>query len=844
MKKIFTLLLFALGVINSDAQNCGPLDSLFGTGGKAFGIRVSTNQAPDSRNIIVQPDNKIVQVVNSYNGNNYEFGLLRYKAGGQPDSSFGISGRVTTTVGTGYSYAWAGALQTDGKIVVVGSAAYSGYSSGFAVVRYNSNGSLDNSFGAGGKLITQIGLNYDYATALSIQSDGKIVVVGASTDNYYTGAFVIVKYNSNGSIDSTFGQNGKFVFHLGAFITYIGNQYYGRYADESARAVVTQTDGKIVVAGNSYSSNGCYDYYGGIYCNAAFAMVRCNSNGRIDSTFGVNGKVADSSTLLWTSSMLVQTDGKIVVTGTGSPNAFITKRYGSNGSIDGSFGNAGTAMTQVAGSNTYHGSNSIAIQSDGKVIVGGTLSINNNSQFAVLRYTVNGIPDSSFNGNGTAFFKIGQPGSYDEATGVALQGNNIIADGNSRDNNNNSVVAVRLLESGQQITPLITARGPLSFCDGGNVRLSSSETGSRQWYRNNVAIIGAIDTVYTVSVTGFYTVLVNNSRGCGTSSPVVVTVTVPFTPSITANGPVAFCTGDSVILTSNAYGGNQWYKDGVAINGSTFDTLNATTAGSYAAKVTISGCESVASNAIAVAVNNTIPGPPSITAGGNITFCSGDKVVLTSSASSGNQWYKNGIPISGESATTLTATTGGSYAAKVYASGCVSALSNIIVVTVNNIPPTPPNDWDGTKFNTTAGYAHYQWYQNDTAISAATFNSYTPAATQFGDYHVVITDNNNCVNTSDKRPYRVTAVSDIVIGDATLRYYPNPARTILNIDISSGRSSKLQAELCDLTGRLIQKQSLNQSHSQLSLQHLPSGLYQLVIYNGSEKIAVKVMVIK
>jgi uncharacterized delta-60 repeat protein len=606
-----------------------------------------------------------------------------------------------------------------------------------------------------------------------------------------------------------------------------------------------QTDGKIVVAGNSYSSNGCYDYYGGIYCSAAFAMVRCNSNGSIDSTFGNNGKVADSSTLLWATSMALQTDGKIVVTGNGSPNAFITKRYSSNGNIDNSFGNAGSAITQVTGANTYHGSYSAAIRSDGKVIVGGTISINNNSQFAVLRYTINGIPDSSFNGNGTAFFKIGQPGSYDEATGVALQGNNIIAGGNSRDNNNNnSVVAVRLLESGQAITPLITARGPLSFCDGGNVRLSSSETGSRQWYRNNVAIIGATDTVYTASVTGSYTVLVNNSRGCGTSPPVVVTVTVPFTPSITANGPIAFCTGDSVTLTSNAYGGNQWYKDGVAISGSTSDTLIVTTAGTYATKITLNGCESVASNAIAVAVNNTIPGPPSITAGGNSTFCSGDKVVLTSSASSGNHWYKNGIPISGDSATTLTVTAGGSYAAKVYASGCVSALSNIIVVTVNNTPPTPPNDWDGTKFNTTAGYAHYQWYQNDTAISAATFNSYTPAATQFGDYHVVITDNNNCVNTSDKRPYRVTAVSDIVIGDATLRYYPNPARTILNIDISSVRSSKLQAELCDLTGRLIQKQSLNQSHSQLSLQHLPSGLYQLVIYNGSEKIAVKVMVIK
>src|SRR6266487_2683708 len=249
--------------------------------------------------------------------------------------------------------------------------------------------------------------------------------------------------------------------------------------------------------------------------------------------------VTGSLTLIWVMSMVLQTDGRIVFRVSGSPNGFIN----------------------------------------------------------------NGLPATSFNGNGTAFFKIGQSGSYDGATGVALQGNNIIAGGNSRDNNNNSVVAVRLVESGQQITPLITARGPLSFCDGGNVRLSSSETGSRQWFRNNLSISGATDTVYIASVTGSYTVVVNNSRGCGTSSPVPVTVTIPFTPSIIASGPVALCTGDSVILTSNAYGGNQWYKDGVAISGSTYSILIVTTAGNYTAKITVNGCESVSSNAIAVTVN-------------------------------------------------------------------------------------------------------------------------------------------------------------------------------------------------------------------------------------------------
>src|SRR5678809_217801 len=94
--------------------------------------------------------------------------------------------------------------------------------------------------------------------------------------NYYTGAFAVARFNSNGVVDSSFGQNGKITTHLGPFITYIGGQYYGRYADECADGVVVQPDGKIVVAGSSYTVDGCWDYYGGIYCNPAFVMLRYN----------------------------------------------------------------------------------------------------------------------------------------------------------------------------------------------------------------------------------------------------------------------------------------------------------------------------------------------------------------------------------------------------------------------------------------------------------------------------------------------------------------------------------------------------------------------------------------
>ena len=121
MKKFFILLFLVFPGINSIAQLCIPLDPGFGNGGKAFGLSLSGSDINlDSRNIIVQPDNKIIQVFNLRNINNYSFGLIRYKNNGQVDSSFGINGSVTTWVSeNGYNYAAAGVLQADGKIVIV-----------------------------------------------------------------------------------------------------------------------------------------------------------------------------------------------------------------------------------------------------------------------------------------------------------------------------------------------------------------------------------------------------------------------------------------------------------------------------------------------------------------------------------------------------------------------------------------------------------------------------------------------------------------------------------------------------------------------------------------------------
>ncbi len=114
----------------------------------------------------------------SYNGSNYDFGVARYNTDGSLDSSFDTDGKVITAIGSSNDYVRSVAIQSDGKIVAAGYS-YNGSNFDFAVARYNTNGSLDSSFDTDGKVTTAIGSSDDYSYSVAIQSDGKIVVAGA-----------------------------------------------------------------------------------------------------------------------------------------------------------------------------------------------------------------------------------------------------------------------------------------------------------------------------------------------------------------------------------------------------------------------------------------------------------------------------------------------------------------------------------------------------------------------------------------------------------------------------------------------------------------------------------------
>ncbi|RMD52107.1 hypothetical protein D6827_00705, partial [Candidatus Parcubacteria bacterium] len=318
---------------------------------------------------------------------------------GQLDTNFSGDGKVTTAIGFYWEYGYGSAIQTDGKIVVAGYSS-NGSNNDFAVVRYNSDGSLDESFDVDGKVTTSIGPGNDFGQSVAIQTDGKIVVVGyASNGSNYD--IAVVRYNSDGSLDTSFDGDGKVTTALGS-------------GDDYGFSVALQSDGKIVVAG--YSLNGS---------NNDIAVVRYNSDGTLDASFDGDGKVttAIGSGDDYGYSVAIQTDGKIVVAGyanNGFNNDFAVIRYNSDGTLDASFDGDGKVTTAIGFGDNY--GYSVAIQTDGKIVVAGYALINGQYDFAVVRYNSDGSLDTSFDGDGKTTTSVGSSIDYGKSVTIQTDG--------------------------------------------------------------------------------------------------------------------------------------------------------------------------------------------------------------------------------------------------------------------------------------------------------------------------------------------------------------------------------------------------------------------------------------
>ena len=380
--------------------NIGRVTTSFGGSSYALG-----------QSVAVQADGKILLGGYTNGSGTYDFALVRYTSNGNLDTSFDGDGKLTTDFATNavsYEQAYSVAMQADGKIVL------GGYSTpDLALARYNSDGSLDTSFDGDGKLTTKFGSSVTGNERVVLQPDGKILVGGTNSAD-----FALARYNIDGSLDATFDSDGKVTTNFGS----------GSYV--AGGAIALQKDGKIL-RGGGYSAN-----FGP---STDFALARYNADGSLDTSFDGDGKLTTNfgSATASANSATIQADGKILLAGYigtagGVSQDFALARYNIDGSLDATFDSDGKVTTNFGASST---GNSVIVQSDGKILVGGSIATggSDGGDFALARYNSDGSLDASFDGDGkltTHFF------ASDSGWSIALQADSKILLGGTSDLSN------------------------------------------------------------------------------------------------------------------------------------------------------------------------------------------------------------------------------------------------------------------------------------------------------------------------------------------------------------------------------------------------------------------------
>ena len=342
----------------------GSLDTDFSGDGASI---VSYGNGIRAAALARQSDGKLLAAGWTATSTTDEVAVVRIKAtDGSLDSSFSSDGVATVRIGTAPARAFAVASRSDGSAWVAGYTSTAGTNvEDFMLLRLKSNGELDSAFGSGGGLLTDIGNGTDKAFAIAKQTDGKVLLVGEASvlvNTARTRDFALVRYTAAGKLDTGFSADGKLTTS------------FSTGDDAVARAAIQQKDGKLVVVGTS-SDGVDYD----------IAVARYLSNGSLDSSFGGDGKVLtdfggndDIAT-----GVIQQFDGKLLVSGSSSSgNAFLV-RYNTNGSLDTGFGVGGKLTTSSSNS---LGMNGVVQQADGQVVVAGYTYLAGKSVVALLRY--------------------------------------------------------------------------------------------------------------------------------------------------------------------------------------------------------------------------------------------------------------------------------------------------------------------------------------------------------------------------------------------------------------------------------------------------------------------------
>jgi uncharacterized delta-60 repeat protein len=690
------------------------------------------------------------------------FALARYNADGSLDSTFGSNGKVTTDFSlsisdVGYTgaasndYAHSITEQSDGKIIVSGTG-----DAKFAVARYDTTGSLDKSFNNDGKLTTPFGVGgYGEGKSVILLENGKILVAGTSSIQ-----FAIARYNPDGSLDNSFSEDGKFDTYLG-----------GIFSGESS---ALQVDGKALIVGYTYTRTFSWVTVSYVY-TYSFAVARFNVNGSLDTSFDTDGLV--TTYLGKANCVAVQSDGKILVAGD-SNSDFGLVRYNSNGSLDTSFDGDGKVTLDFGSgpySYVYDTIYTIALQIDGKILVGGSSSGN----FALARYNVDGRLDITFDGDGRLTTDFG---GDDTALSINLQPDGRILVGGS---SGSDFVMARYNLDGSLDTsfgvpddstpPIVTGFSPTDGATEISADSNIVVTFSEAIKRGSGSII--LKTAAGSVVATYDSISSSNLIFAGS------------TLTINPNADLAYKTGYSLVFSAGAVKdlSNNNCDEKLGYDFTTAGYVNNLPVGS----VNIIG---ISSQGQAWTATNTLADLDGL---GTISY----------------QWSAAGVVINGATSNKFALTQAqvgkAITVAASYTDGhgtveTVSSNPSLSIANVNDLPTgavtitgTPTQGQSLTVANTLVdldglGTISYQWNAGGTAINGATASTFLLTEAQVGKIITVVASYTDVLNTAEsKTSSPTTAVANVndlptgsvtIIGTATQGQTLTASNTLADLD--------------------------------------------------------------
>ena len=382
----------------------GDLDSAFGVFGVATTNDIGAG-VDHAYAMTLDPTGRIVMVGSASDGAGLNFGISRFLPGGTLDPAFGIGGATMFDLGSDFDIAYAVAVQPDGRIIVAGRAEQD-WTTDMAIIRLNDDGSLDSSFAENGVRWADFGPGSDYARSILLRGDGRVIVVGYAHDGstFHT---AVVQLLADGSFDGSFSGDGRIMLMLSP-------------EHDATTAAILLPDGRILLAGNAGDPSD-------------FFVARMNTDGTLDTSFGVGG--VSTADALGTNDvglgLAIGSDGRIVVSGSAhiglGYHRFAVARFLQNGSPDTTFSTDGVT-TATPGPLSNQGAGSV-VQPDGKVLMCGNTNIPSNSNFGIVRFNVDGSLDTTFSADGMLAMEVAPYGNY--AWSVALQGGGILVGGSS-----------------------------------------------------------------------------------------------------------------------------------------------------------------------------------------------------------------------------------------------------------------------------------------------------------------------------------------------------------------------------------------------------------------------------